>query len=98
MLSCRSRRFNIDQVSGTISVIFDAESGRARQKIATKQSDYLDEVVSSQRVAIDRDNILEVFVVQGSASKLRGLCDDMRSIKGVKQLQLFTGFLNAAAG
>ena len=83
-------------VSGSITVIYRVDGGRVRQQIAEKQTDYFDEIVSSQHVSIDKNESLEVFIVQGAAVRLRAFCDDLRSLKGVKQLNLVTGSASGA--
>jgi CopG family nickel-responsive transcriptional regulator len=77
-------------LSGTITLIYRAESGRVRQALAQTQSDYLKEVISSQHVFLEDDQSLEVLLVQGPAERLRQLCDDLRRIRSVLQIKLVT--------
>lgn len=73
-------------IAGTISVTYRGESGRVRQRIAQIQAEYLDEVISSQHVNLTKDHSLEVLITQGPAFRLRLLCDEIRKLKGVEQL------------
>jgi CopG family nickel-responsive transcriptional regulator len=77
-------------IAGTITLIYRAESGRIRQQLAQKQLEYLKEVISSQHVFLENDQSLEVLLVQGPAVRLRALCDDLRKVRGVQQLELVT--------
>ncbi len=61
-----------------------------RQQLAQTQADYLKEVISSQHVFLEDDQSLEVLLVQGPAIRLKALCDALRGIRGVHQLQLVT--------
>jgi CopG family nickel-responsive transcriptional regulator len=75
-------------IAGTITLIYRAESGRVRHALAQTQLTYLKEVISSQHVFLEDDQSLEVLLVQGPAERLRGLCDDLRRIRGVQQIKL----------
>jgi CopG family nickel-responsive transcriptional regulator len=77
-------------ISGTITLIYRAESGRVRHALAQTQLTYLKEVISSQHVFLEDDQSLEVLLVQGPAGRLNGLCDDLRKIRGVQQIKLVT--------
>jgi CopG family nickel-responsive transcriptional regulator len=77
-------------LSGTITLIYRAESGRVRQALAQTQSDYLKEVISSQHVFLEDDQSLEVLLVQGPSENLASLCDRLRKIRGIQQIKLVT--------
>ena len=47
-------------------------------------------MISSQHVFLEEDQSLEVLLVQGPAVRLKQLCDALRAIRGVQQLQLVT--------
>jgi CopG family nickel-responsive transcriptional regulator len=76
-------------IAGTITLIYRAESGRVRHALAQTQLAYLKEVISSQHVFLEDDQSLEVLLVQGPSERLSGLCDDLRKIRGVQQINLF---------
>jgi len=75
-------------IAGTVTLIYRAESGRVRHALAQTQLTYLKEVISSQHVFLEDDQSLEVLLVQGPAARLNGLCDDLRKIRGVQQIEL----------
>lgn len=79
-----------DMLAGTITIVYAGGGGRVRQQLAETQSDYLKEVISSQHVFLEQDQSLEVLLVQGPAVRLKQLCDALRTIRGVQQLQLVT--------
>ncbi|MEE4289408.1 MAG: CopG family ribbon-helix-helix protein [Erythrobacter sp.] len=79
-----------EMLAGTITLVYRGDQGSVRQQLATKQQQFLKEVISSQHVFLEDDQSLEVLLVQGPARRLEDLCDALRAIRGVKQLQLVT--------
>lgn len=79
-----------DMLAGTVTLVYSGNRGRVRQQLAEMQTDYLKEVISSQHVFLEDDQSLEVLLVQGPAMRLKELCDALRGIRGVHQLQLVT--------
>ncbi len=77
-------------LAGTITLIYRAGRGQVRQALAQTQTAYLKEVISSQHVFLEDDQSLEVLLVQGPSERLHLLCDDLRKVRGVKQLRLVT--------
>ncbi|MDB5439853.1 MAG: nickel-responsive regulator NikR [Caulobacteraceae bacterium] len=79
-----------DVLAGTITLIYRADSGRVRHAVAQAQLAYVKEVISSQNVFLEDDQCMEVLLVQGPAERLQGLCDEVRKVRGVKQITLVT--------
>lgn len=79
-----------EMLAGTITLVYRGDRGSIRQQLAKTQGDYLKEVISSQHVFLEDDQSMEVLLVQGPAVRLEGLCDSLRSVRGVHQLQLVT--------
>ncbi len=77
-------------LSGTITLIYRAESGRIRQALAQVQSGFIPEIISSQHIFLEDDQSLEVLLVQGTAQRLHNLSDALRKVRGVQQTQLVT--------
>jgi CopG family nickel-responsive transcriptional regulator len=75
-------------LAGTITLVYRGDRGRVRHQLAQTQADYL--VISSQHVFLEDDQSLEVLLVQGPAVRLKALCDALRGIRGVHQLELVT--------
>ncbi len=79
-----------DMLAGTVTLVYRGNRGRVRQQLVETQADYLKEIISSQHVFLEDDQSLEVLLVQGPAMRLKELCDALRGIRGVHQLQLVT--------
>jgi CopG family nickel-responsive transcriptional regulator len=79
-----------EMLAGTITIVYRGDRGRVRHLLAQTQAKYLKEVISSQHVFLENDQSLEVLLVQGPAVRLNELCDDLRRIRGVQQLELIT--------
>ena len=79
-----------ETLAGTVTIVYQGGGGRVRQQLAETQVEYLKEVISSQHVFLEEDQSLEVLLVQGPAVRLKQLCDALRAIRGVQQLQLVT--------
>jgi Predicted transcriptional regulators containing the CopG/Arc/MetJ DNA-binding domain and a metal-binding domain len=77
-------------LAGTVTIVYRGDRAGVRQQLANTQADYLKEVISSQHVFLEGDQSLEVLLVQGPAMRLKDLCDALRGIRGVQQLQLVT--------
>lgn len=79
-----------EMLAGTITLIYRGDQGRVRGQLATTQQRYLKEVISSQHVFLEDDQSMEVLLVQGPAERLEALCNALRCVRGVRQLQLVT--------
>lgn len=79
-----------ETLAGTITVVYRSERGRVRHLLSQTQAEFLKEVISSQHVVLEDDQSLEVLLVQGPAAKLKALCDAIRRVRGVQQLELVT--------
>ncbi len=79
-----------ETLAGTITLVYRGDRGRVRHQLAQTQADYLKEVISSQHVFLEDDQSLEVLLVQGPAALLKELCDALRRVRGVQQLELVT--------
>ncbi len=77
-------------LAGTITLVYRADNGAMRHRIAQKQREFLKEVISSQHVFLEHDQSLEVLLVQGPPARLRQLCDELRGLRGVQQVKLIT--------
>ncbi len=75
-----------DMLAGTITMVYRGDMGRVRHQLSQTQAEYL-KVISSQHVFLEDDQSLEVLLVQGSATRLRNLCDSLPKVRGVQQLR-----------
>jgi CopG family nickel-responsive transcriptional regulator len=81
-----------EMLAGTITLIYCGEHGRLRRQLSQTQASYLKEIIASQHVVLEDNRSLEVLLVQGPAVRLRELCDAIRKVRGVQQLELVTTF------
>lgn len=79
-----------EMLAGTITLVYRSDRGRVRHLLSQTQANYLKEVISSQHVFLEDDQSLEVLLVQGPAVRLKELCDAIRKVRGVQQLELVT--------
>ena len=79
-----------EMLAGAVTLVYRGDRGRVRHQLAQTQADYLKEVISSQHVFLEDDQSLEVLLVQGPAVRLKELCDALRRVRGVHQLELVT--------
>ena len=77
-----------EMLAGTVTIVYRGERGRVRHQLSQTQANYLKEVISSQHVFLEHDKSLEVLLVQGPAVRLKELCDAIRRIRGIQQLEL----------
>jgi CopG family nickel-responsive transcriptional regulator len=77
-----------EMLAGTVTIVYRGDRGRVRHQLALTQAQYLKEVISSQHVFLENDQSLEVLLVQGPAVRLKELCDALRKVRGVQQLEL----------
>lgn len=79
-----------EMLAGTITLVYRGERGRVRHQLAQMEAEFLREVISAQHVFLEDDQSLEVLLVQGPAIRLKELCDSLRRVRGVQQLELVT--------
>ena len=72
------------EVVGTITYVFDHHKRELVDSIIRIQHDFSDHVIASQHVHLDHDNCLEVAIVKGKPSTLRGVAYKLKALKGVK--------------
>ena len=75
-------------LAGTITLVYGNNRGTLRHQLATIQVTYLKEVISSQHVFLEDEHSLEVLLVQGPDKRLNRLADELRSVRGVKQVKM----------
>ena len=72
------------EVVGTITYVFDHHKRELLDSIIQIQHEFSDSVIASQHVHLDHDNCLEVAIVKGNASTLRGVAYKLKALKGIK--------------
>jgi CopG family nickel-responsive transcriptional regulator len=82
------------EVIGTITLVYDHESGDLPTRLTDLQHRHHETVVSTLHVHFDPHNCLEVLVVRGAQKEVRGIADSLIGTRGVHQGRLV---INAAA-
>ena len=89
----KANRQEGDQVmAGTITLFYSTRRNTLQSTLSRIQRRHIDEVISSLHVQLEDAHTMEVLVVQGPASKLRSIADELITCKGVK-----TGELNLSS-
>ncbi len=76
-------------MAGAITLFYAHSRSGLPARLARIQRDHIAEVISSLHVQLENDHTMEVILVQGPATKLRKIADELITCKGVK-----TGNLN----
>lgn len=77
-----------ESVAGTISLVYDYTKKGLQARLAAIQHKYYLLVVSSMHVHLEHHNYLEVLLVQGKASELQKLTNELVTCRGVKNGRL----------
>ncbi len=72
------------EVVGTITYVFDHHKRELLDSIIQIQHAFSHSVIASQHVHLDHDNCLEVAIVKGKPSTLRGVAYKLKALKGIK--------------
>lgn len=82
-------------MAGTITLVYDHSKPGLQKQLADLQHRYVDEVISSLHVNLVQAHIMEVILVQGPASRLQRIADELGTCRGVitAKLQLTTAIL-----
>jgi len=75
-------------IAGGIAYVYDHHHKQLVNKLLDIQHDFHDLVVSSQHVHLDHNNCLEIVIVRGSAIKVGALYHQLKSMKGIKHIDI----------
>ena len=78
----------IGTVIGSITATYDATKTGLAEKVARIEHASNSVIHCSSLVRLDERNCIEVLIVQGSAFELQELANKIRTVKGVKHVQL----------
>ena len=70
-------------MAGTITLLYDHSTRGLQKQLADLQHSYIDEVISSLHVHLMHNQTMEVILVQGPASTLQRVADEMITLRGV---------------
>ena len=76
------------EVVGTITLVYDHHRPQVQKTLTDLQHKHLQTIVSTLHVHLDHDNCLEVLVVRGRASLVKGVADNLIAARGIKHGKL----------
>jgi len=77
-----------EEVAGTITMLYNHDEADVVKELLDLQHEYLEEIISSLHVHMDKHNCLEVVIVKGKAGRIKEIADRLLSLKGVKHGKL----------
>ena len=82
-------------MAGTLTLLYNRATRGLQGRLADIQYQHIAEVISSLHVHLSEDQMLEVLLVQGPASRLQAIADEMIALRGVVtgHLQLLTAVI-----
>ncbi|HQS98679.1 MAG: nickel-responsive transcriptional regulator NikR [Hydrogenophilales bacterium 16-64-46] len=82
-------------MAGTLTLLYNRATRGLQGRLADLQYQHIAEVISSLHVHLSEDQMLEVLLVQGPASRLQAIADEMIALRGVVtgHLQLLTAVI-----
>lgn len=75
-------------VAGSVTLLYNPNKREIQNQIADIQVNYHQEVVSTQRVILDKTKHMEIIAIKGIAIRLTELADKLISIKGMQNGEL----------
>lgn len=72
------------KVVGAIGLIYNHDVGDIDEELTDIQHKYLDIVVGSFHIHLDKENCLLMIVVRGESKRIKNLLDEIIRVKGVK--------------
>lgn len=75
-------------IAGAIAFVYDHHHGQLVNNLMEVQHDYYHIIISSQHIHLDHDNCMEIILAKGPANRIGKLYDSIRSMKGVKHIDL----------
>lgn len=71
------------EVIGSINVLYNHEVGDSDKELTDIQHKFLDVIVSTMHVHLDRERCLLIIAVKGSGERVKELMGKIHSVKGV---------------
>ncbi len=72
------------EVVGAVTIVYDHHQRAVLNKINDIQHEFLDTIISTQHIHLDRHNCCEIIAVRGRAGDVQRLSDTLKSVKGVR--------------
>ena len=77
------RQLGNEVMMGTITLMYDRSVRGLQKQLSDLQCAHIDEVISSLHVHLMDSQMLEVILVQGPASTLQAIANEMSTLRGV---------------
>ncbi len=75
-------------MAGALTLIYDESKASLLRDLARVCREHIAEVISSQHILLEDDNVMEVILMQGPSRTLRDITNQLVTCKGVKHAQL----------
>lgn len=82
-LAEHKRALGDDVMAGTLTLLYNRGTRGLQGRLADIQYQHIAEVISSLHVHLSEDQMLEVLLVQGPATQLQAIADEMIALRGV---------------
>lgn len=82
-LAEHKRSLGNEVMAGTLTLLYNRATRGLQGRLADLQYQHVAEVISSLHVHLTEDQMLEVLLVQGPATKLRAIANEMIAQRGV---------------
>ena len=94
-LAEHKRKVGKEVMVGNITLHYDRTVPGLQRRLADLQFQYIDEVISSLHVQLSHQQVMEVILVQGKASRLQKIANEMSTRRGVisGRLQLLAAIM-----
>lgn len=76
------------QVAGIISMVYNHHQRELVTTLLDIQHDYQSLIISTQHIHLDRHNCMEVIATKGKAKDIQVLADKLKSVRGVKHVNV----------
>lgn len=77
------RKLGNDVMVGTLTLLYDRLTRGLQKKLADRQYEHIDEVISSLHVHLTQNQIMEVILLQGPAKLVQDIANEMIAQRGV---------------
>lgn len=75
-------------VAGSVTLLYDPHKREIQNQITDIQDSYYQEILSTQRIILDKHLHMEIIAIKGIASRLTELADKLITIKGMQNGKL----------
>lgn len=72
------------EVIGVLVIVFDHRQRELSARLLRKEHGHAGEIVTTLHLHLDHDNCLETKVIRGKPAAVRGIADELMTMKGVK--------------